>query len=296
MEQMHLNGVWAPALTPFYEDGSVNTSEYERLVRFLLGQGLNGVFVGGTTGEFVNLTVEERQTLLAAARSGARDAGGVLFNVTAMNLRDVQRLMDFGRTHGADAFSVTAPYYHRYDAAALTEYFCTLAMLAEGMPFYLYNMSGMTNNPVTTSILREVSRRCPNVRGIKDSSMDFLTLQEYRAALPDLEIVTGNDAQLYYALCAGAQGGIIAVSSAFPKLCAGIFEAYQAGDFMLARSRQEKVMQVRRLFRSVMPVMAHKYALQLQGFSMGPGRFPFRSLTETEKKVLCDGLQKLALL
>ncbi len=298
MRKLQLKGVWAPVLTPFCKDHSVNFAEYERLVHFILSQGVHGVFIGGTTGEFVNLTIEERQNMLLAARRGAGNNGNILYNVTAMNLEDMHRLMEWGKENGADAFSVTAPYYHRYDSRALVEYFKTVARLAENIPVYLYNMSGMTNNPITTSILKGAVECCENICGIKDSSMDFMTLLEYREAIQkeNFQIVTGNDAQLYYALCAGADGGIIAVASVFPEICVKIWEDYQAENFESARYYQNKVMQVRNLFRSIMPVMSHKRALELRGFEMGEGRFPFRSLTEEEKQKIDKTIQEIGIL
>ncbi|MFQ9816507.1 MAG: dihydrodipicolinate synthase family protein [Oscillospiraceae bacterium] len=56
-----------PQLTPFREDGSINYGEYTRLTQFITDAGVHGVFVCGTTGEFVNLTLEERKRLLTAA-------------------------------------------------------------------------------------------------------------------------------------------------------------------------------------------------------------------------------------
>ena len=61
----------APQLTPFREDGSINYGEYTRLTQFITDAGVHGVFVCGTTGEFVNLTLEERKRLLTAAVEGA---------------------------------------------------------------------------------------------------------------------------------------------------------------------------------------------------------------------------------
>ena len=62
-----LRGISAPQLTPFREDGSINYGEYTRLTQFITDAGVHGVFVCGTTGEFVNLTLEERKRLLTAA-------------------------------------------------------------------------------------------------------------------------------------------------------------------------------------------------------------------------------------
>lgn len=65
------------------------------------------------------------------------------------------------------------------------------------MPLYLYNMPGMTHNPITPKVVQEVCDTCPNVAGLKDSSMDFLTFQEFQCLeLPEgFELITGNDAR-----------------------------------------------------------------------------------------------------
>lgn len=96
-----LAGISAPLLTPFHSDGSVNYEEYARLTRFVTEKGIHGVFVCGTTGEFVNLTLEERKNLLTAAVEGAVPGTSILFNTTAMNLRDMKELFDWARDNGA---------------------------------------------------------------------------------------------------------------------------------------------------------------------------------------------------
>ena len=149
-----LRGISAPQLTPFREDGSINYGEYTRLTQFITDAGVHGVFVCGTTGEFVNLTLEERKRLLTAAVEGAGPESCILFNTTAMNLADMKELFDWARHEGAHAASVTAPYYHSYDAETLTAYFRKAAELAEGMPLYLYNMppSKLSGNPLTDGL------------------------------------------------------------------------------------------------------------------------------------------------
>ena len=70
----YLQGVSAPQLTPFADDGSVNLEEYTRLSEYLAEAGLKGIFVCGTTGEFVNLTLEERKACFKLQSRAAKDA------------------------------------------------------------------------------------------------------------------------------------------------------------------------------------------------------------------------------
>ena len=292
-----MRGISAPTLTPMLPDGSINYAEYERLTDYITQTGVASVFVCGTTGEFVNLTLDERKQLLTSAKQSARAGTTVMFNATAMNLRDMQELIAWAHTGGTDAISVTAPYYHRYDAQTLVTYFCKVSEMAEDMPIYLYNMSGMTNNPITAPVLKQVAERCENVVGIKDSSMDFMTILEYQAALenPEFEIMTGNDAQVLTALQAGCAGGVIAMAGVFPSLCQSIWDHYNAGNLNEAHKAQVTVQKLRNLVRSVMPVGAHKAILQEKGFQMGPARFPFRELSAEERKKIYQTVEQLGL-
>ncbi|MBQ9197388.1 MAG: dihydrodipicolinate synthase family protein [Clostridia bacterium] len=294
-----MQGVSAPQLTPIRPDGSVDYDRYSLLSDRLARGGIQGIFVCGTTGEFANMTAEERRQLLPAARNGAGKAVRLMYNVTALNLQDIRMYIEWAKKQGADCLSVTPPYYHSYDAQTLIGYFRAAAEIAEGMPVYLYNIPGMAKNPITPPILRAVLEKCGNVCGLKDSSMDFQTFLEFRLAAqdkPDFELITGNDAQVLAALQYGGAGGVIALAGVFPELCESVYSLWQAGKIREARDAQDTVLKLRSLVRRIMPVMAHKEILRLLGFDMGPARFPFRELNEGEKAEIKNTLVQLGLL
>ena len=154
MKQVGLmKGITAPLLTPFQRDGQVDYAGYTRLASYVTRSGAHGVFVGGTTGEFVNLTLRERMGLLEAAQRGLEKEARVMCNITAMNLEDLRLLANHARESGVDAVSVTAPYYHRYDARALNPIakgngiFVVLAYFASS------SLSAFWNFPVTCHVL-----------------------------------------------------------------------------------------------------------------------------------------------
>lgn len=291
------SGISAPQLTPFYDDGEVNYEEYTRLTRYLVDGGVDGIFVCGSTGEFVNLTMEERKGLLLAAKKGAGDNCKILYNVTAMNLRDIDELVRWAKENGADAVSITPPYYHRYDNMALTDYFVKVSSMAAPLPVYLYNIPSMAQNAITPEVLKAVCSACGNVRGIKDSSMDFMMFLKFQMAAPDkeFEVLTGNDAQVLTALQAGGSGAVIAMSGVFPRLCKKIYDSYLCGELEEARQAQETVLKLRELVRGTIPVVAHKEMLKAQGFSMGKSRFPLRELTDEERGKIHAALRNLSL-
>lgn len=292
------SGISAPQLTPFYDNGEVNYEEYTRLTRFLVEGGIKGIFVCGTTGEFANLTVDERKQLLTAAKAGAGTECRILYNITALNLKDIRTLIEWAGQEGVDGVSLTAPYYHGYDRLALTDYFVKVSEMAAPLPVYLYNIPSMVHNMITPEMLEDVCAACDNVKGIKDSSMDFMTFLKFQMAAPyeGFEILTGNDAQVLTALQAGGGGAVIALAGVFPKLCSTIYDSFQNGDLEKARRAQNIIIKLRDLVRGTMPVMAHKEMLKMQGFAMGKARFPFRELTEQEQKTVMETVQELEIL
>lgn len=294
-----MRGISAPQLTPVKADGSVDYDRYAALSARLAKGGVQGIFICGTTGEFVNLTAEERKNLLPAARAGAGKGVRLMYNVTALNLSELRMYIDWAKKQGADCLSVTPPYYHGYDAKALISYFTTVANMAEGMPVYLYNIPVMAKNPITPAILSAVCESCGNVQGLKDSSMDFQTFLDFRLAMqdkPEFELITGNDAQVLATLQYGGAGGVIAMAGVFPELCESIYTLWNEGRVEEARKAQDTVLQLRSLVRRVMPIMAHKEILRLTGFEMGPARFPLRDLNESERAEVRATLESLQLL
>ncbi len=294
-----MQGISAPQLTPVRPDGGVDFDRYAALSGRLAEGGIQGIFVCGTSGEFVNLTAEERKELLPAARRGAGKQIRLMYNVTALNLAEIQMYIDWAKRQDADCLSVTPPYYHGYDGPALIRYFCTVARMAEGMPLYLYNIPGMAKNVITPQVLRSVCDACGNVKGLKDSSMDYQTFLAFRLVMkdrPEFELITGNDAQVLASLQYGGAGGVIAMAGVFPELCESIYTCWREGRTAEAREKQDTVLQLRDLVRRVMPIMAHKEILRLKGFDMGPARFPFRELNSGEKDEIRQTLERLQLL
>ncbi len=293
-----MKGISAPVVTPMNSDGSVNYSEFESICKFVTEQGVHGLFVTGTTGEFINLTLDERKKLLSVARRAVSDTTTIMFNTTAMNKYDIADLCTWGKNEGADAFSFTAPYYHKYDAAALLSYFKECSELAGNTPVFLYNMSTMTGNPISPELLKNVVDSCPNVKGVKDSSMDFMNILEYKSIINNdsFEIITGNDAQVFSTLQAGGSGGLIALAGIFPKISAEIYNSFIQGDLKKAEAAQNTIMALRGICRKVMPIMSHKAMLALQGFDLGPARFPLRDLRQDEIDLIAKEVKNLGIL
>lgn len=282
----YMRGITAPLLTTYRTDGRLDLPAYQRLLSYAASGGLKGVFVGGTTGEFANLTIDERIEQLQAAMEVAPEGLEVMFNVTALNLTDVEKMIKAALSLNVRVLSLTSPYYHIYRPAMLTEYFDWIVKLAPTASFYLYNMPGMTKNPITNDVLMAILQTNSNVDGLKDSSMDFMTFLDYQRCTEDrdFELLTGNDAQVLTCLQAGGAGGLIAMAGVYPKIAQTIWDAYHDGDMKTALQAQNQIADLRGIARAAMPILAHKAMLQIQGIQTGPARLPFVPLSSDEVK------------
>ncbi|MCI6674921.1 MAG: dihydrodipicolinate synthase family protein [Spirochaetaceae bacterium] len=282
----YLEGIIVPLLVPGKLDGSFDEQLFAAHVDFLATSGVKGLFVGGTTGEFVNYTDDQRRRMLEIV---VRHANGlhILYNITSMCREEMCRHIRHAQKLGVSCVSVTAPYYHKYDKKSLVAYFKQVGTLADGLNLFAYNMPGMTGNPLTPDMVGAICEAAPNLKGIKDSSMNFTTLQEFLLAAPSgFEVVTGNDAEIMASAEVGCKGAIVAMANVYPALCVGIFKCLAEGDKEQAWNYQKRIIKLRFACRSTMPVMSHKFLLELQGRCMGVAHFPMRELTENEKETL----------
>lgn len=281
-----LKGIVAPLLVPCGKDGQTDEKLFEKHIRFLEKSGVHGVFVGGTTGEFVNYTLEERNRQLEIALD-ATDRMSVLYNITSTNQREMEKYIQFAQAHGVTAVSVTAPYFHKYDRASLVDFFALVSEMTDGLDLFIYNMPGMTGNALTSDMVEELCDKCSNLKGIKDSSMNFTNLEEMLAVTPeDFELVTGNDAEILASFKFGCKGAIVATANVYPEICVQIYSDFLRGEYAKAWEYQKEIVNIRKVCRSVMPIMSHKYLLELRGMEMGCAHFPFRELSENEKEKL----------
>lgn len=223
-----LRGVHVPVITPFRTDGTLDLPSYRAYLTWLLQHRIQGVIVGGTTGESPALSWGEVEQLTLATQGAMNEAGAVLpltigtgTNDTATSIHRTERALALG----ADAVLAVVPYYNRPSPAGILAHYRAIAEV--GLPVIAYNIPYRTGVELSTdTVLRILD--IPNVIGLKDSSGGIRQLLELsrRTSKP---ILCGEDAYFHAALCAGAKGGILASSCAFPGELADVYEAVQQG-------------------------------------------------------------------
>jgi 4-hydroxy-tetrahydrodipicolinate synthase len=283
---VNLEGIIPPIVTPMNADESLDLAGLRKLIDFQLAQGVHGIFVLGTTGEFYALSEAEKQTVVAAAMAHVNGRAPVYAGTGAETTGEVVRLTKMAEREGAAGVSVITPYFLKPTQAELVEHFRRVAGAAD-IPVILYNnpatCAGISIEPDTVAKLAETA----NIVGIKDSSGDLQnTIELVKRTPPHFSVLNGRDTLILAAMLFGAKGAIPATCNVAPQFCVGIYESFRKGDVAAARAFQDKLAPVRMAMTLGTGNGAVKEAMALLGRSAGPNRLPIAPLNDEKRAKL----------
>jgi N-acetylneuraminate lyase len=287
---MKLHGIFPALHTASGPDEALDLATQRRLVRRLLDQGVHGLFVCGTSGEFPFLDLSEREAIAELVLSETAGQVPVVVHVAAPRPGDAVRLARHAARHGAQAVSCVPPYYFEYREDAVLEYFREVA-LATDLPFLAYHIPERTRFGFSAGFVEEVLK-LPNLAGFKLSDGDLFFLERLAArASGRLALFSGQDEVLLPALAAGATGAIGSTFNFLAPVFLGLWKAFQAGDLATAAGAQQRANRIIAVLDRYPPIAASKAALSLLGLDCGPPRRPQSRLGAVEAKRLDDDLR-----
>ena len=211
-------GVNAAVLTPFAADLSVDLPRMVAHAQWLLGNGVTGLGVLGTTGEANSLGVDERLALLEGLVAAGLPAERMLPGTGTPALPDTVRLTRRAAELGCGGALLLPPFFYKAPSEdGLFAYFAAVAeRVAGGVPLYLYHFPAQSAVPITLALVARLRNAFPGVFvGLKDSSGDLdHTLSFVRAfAGEEFAVFCGDDGHLGPVLRAGGAGSISAMAN-----------------------------------------------------------------------------------
>ena len=202
-----LAGLHAALMTPYDEGGEISRPCLKRLVDSALAHGLDGIYVGGSTGESLLLCADERELVFRDAAEAAAGRGVLIGHVGAISTREAERLARCCAANGYHAVSAIPPIYFRHSKSAIRDYYAAIVQAAGGLPLVVYNIPAMTGIQFKLADLKDLLR-LPGVIGVKQTANDMYQMEQLRRAFPDLLLLNGFDEMLLAGLVSGANGGI----------------------------------------------------------------------------------------
>jgi len=221
-----------PALYACYDDnGAVSIERTKALTQWFIDQGVNGLYVGGSSGECIYQTKEERKAVLEAVMEVARGKITIIAHIACNNTADSQELAAHAESLGVDAIASIPPIYFKLPPYAIAKYWNDMSAAAPNTDFIIYNIPQLAGVSLSVPLLKEMLKN-PRVIGVKNSSMPTQDIQMWRDE--GAIVFNGPDEQLISGLVMGACGGIGGTYGVMPKLYIKLYECVKSGDLATA--------------------------------------------------------------
>ena len=274
---MKFEGIYTPIITPFHDDGSVDWDGYADVIEWQIENGVAGIIVGGSTGEFYAMSKEERiqQFKFAADRINKRVT--FMAGVNDILVSECLSISAAARDAGADALLVAAPPYSLPSESELAYHVLNIADTT-GLPIMLYNYPGRTGVEMGEEFLTAISKN-PLVCAIKESSGDYSRIPYLTRNFPNIQLVVGGEEQVLEFAAWGSKAWVCATGNFFPGECVKLMSTVANGDFELGRALMAALMPtMSALEQSGKFVQSIKEGCRLQGRPCGVVRPPMQSL------------------
>lgn len=269
-----IEGVLTAIVTPFDAEGALNLPGLARQVTRQLDAG-NGIFCGGTNGEFFVLNEEEKVAVTRTCMETVSGRAPVVAHIGEISTRETLRLGKRIAALGVDAVSVITPWFVPLKQAELITHYTAIAD-ALSVPVFLYNIPARTGNTIEPDTARMLAEH-PNIIGIKDSAGSYESLSGFLNAVRDIDgfdVLNGPDSLIHQGFVDGCSTCISGLANVAPVAINAIWSRFKAGDIDGSRRAQESVTQLRTdLYSVAFSPAAVKKALQIMGEDVGESRY-----------------------
>lgn len=278
-----------PAFYACYDDSGATSPERTRtLARYLAGKGVKGLYVGGSSGECIYQSVEERKAALENVMSEVGGKLTIIAHVACNNTADSQELARHAESLGVDAIAAIPPIYFHLPSYGIAEYWNDISSAAPNTDFIIYNIPQLAGVALTSPLLAEM-RKNSRVIGVKNSSMPTQDIQMWKdQGGENFVVMNGPDEQFVSGLAIGATGGIGGTYAVMPELFLKIQQLFCSGKVSEAAAVQNDV---NRIIYKMCEGHGNLYAimkaiLKKQGIDCGTVRKPLPSLIDSDKAVV----------
>ncbi len=287
-----LSGVHTALATALHPDCSLDLDVTTALAADLIGRGVHGIVVNGSTAEFATLTGDERRRIAEAVIAVANGRVPVTVQVGAMTTAEAVAHAEHAHEAGAAAVMLVSPYYEPMAEREVEAYVAAVASV--GMPVMLYNNPAATGRSMTPEFIARLSE-LEQVRYIKDTTGDVRRMFEIVELCGGrIQILNGQDSISLLGFLAGARATVWGAPNAIPEACVRLWEltvaTVQLDD---ARTLWAAMFPLMTFFEQHGYTAAVKAATKLRGIDLGPPCHPALPLEPERVKELRALLQRL---
>lgn len=280
-----MKGIFSALITPMNSDSSINFGNFKKLIDFNLDSGINGFYVGGSTGEGMLMTSEERKQVFREVKKCVGDSVSMIAHVGTVSTDEAIGMALEAKKLGYDAISAVAPFYYGFSVDAIKQYYTDIVNTAD-MPMYIYNFQAGTGFGLTPKIAKEIFDSDPRFAGIKHTSNDLLALEQFKENISGITVFNGYDEICLGGLSMGADGAIGSTYNFMGKRFVNLYKAFKSGDMETASKLQKEANEIIAVMCKYGVLPCEKEILNQMGIDVGACRRPFLPINDEAKKAV----------
>lgn len=202
-----MKGIYSALLVSFDENGNINEKGLRQIVRHNIDVcKVDGLYVGGSTGENFMLSTEEKKRVFEIAKDEAKNDVKLIAQVGSINLNEAVDLAKFATDLGYDCLSAVTPFYYKFDFSEIKNYYETIINSVDNN-MIIYSIPFLTGVNMSLEQFAELFEN-DKIIGVKFTAADFYLLERMRKEFTDKLIYAGFDEMLLPATVLGVDGAI----------------------------------------------------------------------------------------
>jgi dihydrodipicolinate synthase/N-acetylneuraminate lyase len=259
-----IRGIIPTVLTAFDFNEQIDDVALRAQVQYLIDAGVHGILVLGSYGECPYLTDEDREIVIRTCADTVAESVPILVGITAPSTFVAAEQIRQAHRLGASAVVVCLPQYFRLGFDHVKRHYQTLAEM-DLLPVFYYHYPAITGLNLTPAQVAEILS-LPNVAGIKESTLDMLSIKRHIAFASERDRVylSGSELNFLQFMDLGGHGVVGAGSLVMPRTAVGMYQAYQSGDRAKAKVLQDQLFETLPLAKDVRaPISLVRKAFQI---------------------------------
>ena len=258
-------------ITPF-KNNKLDEKAFEKIIKFQIENGIDGIVPCGTTGESPTLSHDEHNRLVEMAVQIANKKVKVMAGTGSNSTSEAVSMTNHAKKIGVDSCLIVTPYYNKPTPDGIYQHFKELNKC--GIPLIIYNIPGRSVINISDQNLARIAE-LENVIGIKDATGDLARVASLRLLIKkDFLYLSGEDATAVGFNAMGGNGIISVSSNLLPKMVSDLQKSTANGDYKQALNIQDKLTEFHStMFCETNPIPV-KYGASLMGLCQSEIRLP----------------------
>jgi len=291
-------GIFPPIVTPLDENERLDVEGFERQLAHLLDAGVHGIYLLGSSGEWVSLRESVRREVVRTARRLVGDRVPLICCVMDTSTERVLDNIAWVADEGISAVATTPPFY--YTPFSNDDLLAFFERVAQGcaLSLFLYNIPGTTKVMIPAEVVARLAD-VENIVGIKDSSGNWIhtiELLDRVGEREDFAVFLGSHVLAGGAMLFGARGAVMSLANIDPATCVALYDAAMRRDVDEVHRCQRRLLHLGEIYRYGQPVPCMKTALALMGICKERATHPLMPVDARGREAIATVLRSLNLL